>query len=125
LIEQILTRLGVSAELQESRDLDRARERRTDWGMDFEPIIIQLGRWGARSPSMPRNAELGVDSLVLSLRTLRTMFDTQAAEGLEALSTSCASAKSASGPRSQTAASRSLAGKLIDPRGSSRPIQPR
>jgi hypothetical protein len=36
---------------------------------------------------MPRNAELGVDSLVLSLRTLRTMLDTQAAEGLGAIYT--------------------------------------
>jgi hypothetical protein len=34
---------------------------------------------------MPRNAELGVDSLVLSLRTLRTMLDTQSAEGLGAI----------------------------------------
>jgi DNA-binding HxlR family transcriptional regulator/putative sterol carrier protein len=53
----------------------------TDWGMELEPVIIRLGRWGARSPSRPRDAELGVDSLILSLRT---MFDPRAAEGLEA-----------------------------------------
>src|SRR5918997_5673996 len=23
----------------------------TDWGMELEPVIIGLGRWGARSPS--------------------------------------------------------------------------
>jgi DNA-binding HxlR family transcriptional regulator/putative sterol carrier protein len=53
----------------------------TDWGMELEPIIIGLGRWGARSPSRPRDAGLGVDSLILSFRT---MFDPRAAEGLDA-----------------------------------------
>jgi DNA-binding HxlR family transcriptional regulator/putative sterol carrier protein len=53
----------------------------TDWGKELEPVVISLGRWGARSPSRPRDAELGVDSLVLSLRT---MFDPQAADGLTA-----------------------------------------
>jgi DNA-binding HxlR family transcriptional regulator len=54
----------------------------TEWGMELEPVIISLGRWGARSPSRPRDAGLGVDSLILSLRT---MFDPGAAEGLEAV----------------------------------------
>ena len=53
----------------------------TQWGMELEPVIIGLGRWGARSPSRPRDAELGVDSLILSFRT---MFDAGAAEGIEA-----------------------------------------
>ncbi len=53
----------------------------TDWGMELEPVIIRLGRWGARSTSRPRDAGLGVDSLILSFRT---MFDAQAAEGLNA-----------------------------------------
>jgi DNA-binding HxlR family transcriptional regulator len=53
----------------------------TEWGMELEAVIMELGRWGARSPWRPRDAELGVDSLVLSLRT---MFDPLAAEGLEA-----------------------------------------
>ena len=44
----------------------------TEWGMELEPVIISLGRWGARSPSKPRDVALGVDSLILSLRT---MFD--------------------------------------------------
>ncbi|HEX6710563.1 MAG TPA: winged helix-turn-helix transcriptional regulator [Rubrobacter sp.] len=53
----------------------------TEWGKDLEPVIISLGRWGVRSPSKPRDAELSVDSLILSFRT---MFDPQRAEGLEA-----------------------------------------
>lgn len=53
----------------------------TDWGEELEPVIISLGRWGARSPSKPCDAELGVDSLVLSFRT---MFDSLAADGLTA-----------------------------------------
>ncbi len=54
----------------------------TEWGEELEAVIISLGRWGARSPSKPRDAELGVDSLILSFRT---MFDPHAAEGLEAV----------------------------------------
>jgi len=53
----------------------------TDWGMELEPVIIRLGRWGTRSPSRPRDAQLGVDSLILSFRT---MFDPRAADGLNA-----------------------------------------
>ena len=53
----------------------------TDWGEEVEPVIIGLGRWGARSPLRPRDAGLGVDSLILSFRT---MFDPRAAEGLNA-----------------------------------------
>jgi len=53
----------------------------TDLGKELEPVIIELGRWGARSPSLPRDAELSVDSLILSFRT---MFDPRAADGLTA-----------------------------------------
>src|SRR5215210_1516496 len=53
----------------------------TDWGIEHEPVVISLGRWGARSPSKPRDIELGVDSLILSFRT---MFDSRAAGGLRA-----------------------------------------
>ena len=53
----------------------------TDWGEELEPVIVSLGRWGARSPYKPRDAALGVDSLILSFRT---MFDPQAADGLDA-----------------------------------------
>ena len=54
----------------------------TDWGMELEPVIIRLGRWGARSPSRPRDAGLSIDSLILSFRA---MFDPRAAEGVEAI----------------------------------------
>lgn len=53
----------------------------TEWGMELEPVIISLGCWGARSPSRPRDAGLGVDSLVFSFRT---MFDPRTVGGLEA-----------------------------------------
>jgi DNA-binding HxlR family transcriptional regulator len=53
----------------------------TEWGLELEPVIVRLGRWGARSPSKPCDAELGVDSLILSFRT---MFDPLAADGLKA-----------------------------------------
>jgi DNA-binding HxlR family transcriptional regulator/putative sterol carrier protein len=53
----------------------------TEWGRDLEPVIISLGRWGVRSPSKPPDAALGVDSLILSFRT---MFDPERAEGLGA-----------------------------------------
>jgi DNA-binding HxlR family transcriptional regulator len=81
---------------QRLRELERARVVRrrklpppaasrvyelTEWGEQLEPVIISLGRWGARSPSRPREAKLGIDSLILSLRT---MFDPLAAEDLKA-----------------------------------------
>src|ERR687897_1818629 len=53
----------------------------TEWGLELEPAVISLGRWGARSPSKPRDAALGVDSLVLSFRT---MFDPRAADSFTA-----------------------------------------
>ena len=53
----------------------------TEWGLELEPVIVRLGRWGARSPSKPCDAELGIDSLILSFRT---MFDPRAADGLKA-----------------------------------------
>ncbi|MGB3633329.1 MAG: winged helix-turn-helix transcriptional regulator [Rubrobacteraceae bacterium] len=53
----------------------------TEWGKELEPVLVQLGRWGARSPSKPYDAALGVDSLILSFRT---MFDSRRADGLSA-----------------------------------------
>jgi DNA-binding HxlR family transcriptional regulator len=53
----------------------------TEWGMELEPVIIALGRWGARSPLRPRDAQIGVDSIIVSLQT---MFDARAAEGFSA-----------------------------------------
>ena len=28
----------------------------TDWGLELEPVVISLGRWGARSPTPPGDA---------------------------------------------------------------------
>lgn len=54
----------------------------TAWGMQLESIVIQLGRWASRSPTLPHDAEIGIDSLVVSFRAL---FDPQAATGLTAV----------------------------------------
>ncbi len=53
----------------------------TDWGEELEPVITRLGRWGARSPSLSHDAVIGVDSIILALRT---MFDPHAAGGIGA-----------------------------------------
>lgn len=51
----------------------------TEWGADLEPVIVQLGRWGVRSPNLFRDVPIGIDSLILSFRT---MFSPEAAKGL-------------------------------------------
>lgn len=53
----------------------------TEWGMELEPAVTALGRWGASSPYLPFDAGMGADSLILSFRT---MFDPRAAEGFTA-----------------------------------------
>src|SRR3954447_22288039 len=40
----------------------------TGWGRELEEIIIALGRWGARSPDMPEEAETQPEWLMLGLR---------------------------------------------------------
>jgi DNA-binding HxlR family transcriptional regulator len=42
----------------------------TDWGHELEPVVLQLGRWGSRAAFPPGDAEIGVDSFVLALKTL-------------------------------------------------------
>jgi hypothetical protein len=54
----------------------------TDWGAELEPVIIRLSRWSSRSPTLRKDADIGVDSLVLSLRAL---FAPEAARGLDAI----------------------------------------
>jgi DNA-binding HxlR family transcriptional regulator len=51
----------------------------TDWGRELEPVVLGLGRWGSRAPFAPGDATLGVDSLVLALKTL---YDPGRADGL-------------------------------------------
>ncbi|MEW9527446.1 winged helix-turn-helix transcriptional regulator [Microbispora sp. NPDC049125] len=53
----------------------------TDWGAELEPVIIGLGRWSSRSPTLPEDADTGVDSMALSLRVL---FAPERAQGLRA-----------------------------------------
>jgi alkyl sulfatase BDS1-like metallo-beta-lactamase superfamily hydrolase len=53
----------------------------TEWGQELEPILTQLGSWGAQSPSLPRDAPLSATSLILSLRTY---FDPDASDGISA-----------------------------------------
>lgn len=53
----------------------------TPWGAELTPIVFGLARWASRSPAMPYDAPLGVDSLMLSLIAL---FDRRAAAGLDA-----------------------------------------
>jgi DNA-binding HxlR family transcriptional regulator len=44
----------------------------TEWGRELEPAVLALGRWASGSPSFPKGAEMGPDSLVLALKS---MFD--------------------------------------------------
>ena len=53
----------------------------TAWGAELEPVVTHLGRWGSRSPAMRHDAHSSIDSLLLSLRS---MFDADAAAGLDA-----------------------------------------
>src|SRR5947209_18591269 len=42
----------------------------TEWGRELEPVVLGLGRWAsALAPFPPGHGELGVDSLVLALKT--------------------------------------------------------
>jgi len=81
---------------QRLRELERAgivRRRRlpppaasqvyelTDWGAELEPVLLALGRWGARAPGPPEGDGMSLDAHVLSLRTL---FDPARAGGLDA-----------------------------------------
>jgi len=42
----------------------------TEWGRELEDVIVRLGRWGARSPSMPRDVETQPEWLVLGMRAI-------------------------------------------------------
>jgi DNA-binding HxlR family transcriptional regulator len=81
---------------QRLRDLEQAeilRRRRlappaavqvyelTDWGRQLEPAVLALGRWASASPSFPRGAQMGPDSLVLALKA---SFQPAKAQGLDA-----------------------------------------
>ncbi|HEX3174620.1 MAG TPA: helix-turn-helix domain-containing protein [Solirubrobacterales bacterium] len=53
----------------------------TEWGRELEPVVTQLGAWGARSPIPPEHRRINADSIVLALRSL---FDPERAGNLDA-----------------------------------------
>jgi len=53
----------------------------TEWGAELEPVLVALGRWGARAPAPPEGDGMSLDAHILSLRTL---FDPARAQGLDA-----------------------------------------
>jgi DNA-binding HxlR family transcriptional regulator len=53
----------------------------TDWGLELEPLIRDIGRWAARSPRKPMGLPMSVNSVVLSFRT---MFSAEASRGFVA-----------------------------------------
>lgn len=42
----------------------------TEFGLQLEQVIMALGRWGAKSPSLLQGYPLSIDALVLSFRTM-------------------------------------------------------
>ena len=42
----------------------------TEWGLELEPVLSALGRWGARAPLGPPEDGMSLDAHILSLRTL-------------------------------------------------------
>src|SRR6476659_9626693 len=95
-IPRALDRVGERWALLVLRELEQAgivRKRRlpppaasqvyelTDWGRELEPVLVALGRWGARAPLDPACMGMSVDSHVVSLATL---FDPALAGDFEA-----------------------------------------
>jgi DNA-binding HxlR family transcriptional regulator len=50
------------------RKVGAASYELTEWGRELHPILLQLGRWGARSPIRPEGA-LSIDALMLALES--------------------------------------------------------
>lgn len=57
-----------SAAVVQHRSAGGAPYELTDWGRQLHPILLQLGRWGARARHRPAG-ELGVDALMLALQS--------------------------------------------------------
>jgi DNA-binding HxlR family transcriptional regulator len=53
----------------------------TEWGIELEPVVLGLGRWGSRSGLPADGSAFGADSAVLALKTL---FSAQRAGDLDA-----------------------------------------
>jgi DNA-binding HxlR family transcriptional regulator len=63
-------RLGEleEASVVQRRSSGGAQYELTDWGRELHPILLQLGRWGARSQHRPIG-ELSVDALLVALES--------------------------------------------------------
>src|SRR4051812_17909909 len=84
VLTQRLEELEAAAILRRTRLPPPAAARAyalTEWGAELEPVIREIGRWAARSPTK-RPGSMSVASLVLSFRT---MFSAERAGGLEAV----------------------------------------
>jgi DNA-binding HxlR family transcriptional regulator/putative sterol carrier protein len=53
----------------------------TEWGRELEPVLLHLGHWGSRSPRLPLDAPMSLDSQLLAMKTL---FDPVGAADLSA-----------------------------------------
>src|SRR4051794_36565758 len=65
VLSQRLDELEASGVVQR-RSAGAAVYELTDWGRELHPILLQIGRWGARSSHRP-TGELGVDALMAAL----------------------------------------------------------
>jgi DNA-binding HxlR family transcriptional regulator len=80
VLSQRLRELEMSG-IVRRRKIGAASYELTAWGLELRAILIQLGRWGARSPDRPMGA-LSVDALMVALEST---FDAGAAAGVRAL----------------------------------------
>lgn len=80
VLSQRLRELEASGIVRRRR-LGAATYELTAWGQELHPILVQLGRWGARSPARPQGA-LSVDALMVALQST---FDASAAAGMHAI----------------------------------------
>jgi DNA-binding HxlR family transcriptional regulator len=44
----------------------------TERGLELEPVVLALGRWGSAEPLPPSDVELGTDAFVIALKTMFT-----------------------------------------------------
>jgi len=42
----------------------------TTWGRGLEPVLLELGRWAAQSPTLPQGQPISAASVILSMRTM-------------------------------------------------------
>ncbi|MGH3648602.1 MAG: winged helix-turn-helix transcriptional regulator [Micromonosporaceae bacterium] len=83
----------LSQRLRELEGVDVVRNRRlgpptsawvyelTDWGRELDAVLIQLGRWGRRSPHRKPAGDASTDALMLAMRC---RFRPDSARGLDA-----------------------------------------